>query len=75
MRIAVVLLNLAQFLFASFVLATDGPPDPGADTIFAVCSLLTRLFNAGMILWTVDSGGWLHLGAGIAASAKTEKGL
>jgi hypothetical protein len=73
MRIAVVVLNLVVFLFTSFVLVTDGPPDPGADTLFAVWSLLTRIFSAGMILWTADSGGWLGLAPRTAALAKSEK--
>jgi hypothetical protein len=48
MRIAVVFLNIIAFLFTSLVLMTDGPPDPGADTISAALSLLTK-----------DGGQWL----------------
>jgi hypothetical protein len=70
MRIAVVILNLVAFLFISFVLVTDGPPDPGADTVFAVLSLLTKVFSVLMILLTRDGGRWL--GSCVRAKALVE---
>jgi hypothetical protein len=72
-RIAVAVLNLVAFLFISFVLVTDGPPDPGADTLFALWSLLTKLFSAWMILCTAERNGWLGPVARVSDLAKAEK--
>ena len=73
MRIVVVVLNFVVFLVSSVVIAAEGPPKPGVDTLFAACSLLTRAFTAGMILGTVDGGGWLGLAARWRTLAKSEK--
>jgi len=56
MRIVVVILNAVLFFFMSFILMTEGPPNPGADTVSVLLSVLTKVSSGLMILLTVDGG-------------------
>jgi hypothetical protein len=73
MRIAVAILNLAIFAFASCVLVAEGPPAPGEDTLFVLWSQTTHLFSAGMIFGSTDSGRWSGLASRAKALARREK--
>jgi succinate dehydrogenase hydrophobic anchor subunit len=59
MRIVAIVCNVLLFVFTSFVLATDGPPEEASYIVFAVWSQLTRIISAVVLFGTGASGGWL----------------
>ncbi len=73
MRIALVILNAFLFIFLTVVVLAEGPPDPGADTVSIVLSILTKVFSGLTILLTVDSGRFIGFYSRMKAMFEAER--
>jgi hypothetical protein len=61
MRIAAIICNLVLFVFACFVLVTDGSPQGAKYIVFALWSQLTRILTPVVISRIGAGNGWLGL--------------